>query len=67
MRILREKLVELPKIPMIVGGKIFKRLEGIPRVEEVDMNLLGLQRVVECKRKNQTGKLVSLSMVVGSK
>ncbi|MCI91339.1 hypothetical protein A2U01_0112633, partial [Trifolium medium] len=29
------------------------------------VNLVGLRRVVGCKRKNQTGKLVSLAMVVG--
>ncbi|MCI67506.1 hypothetical protein A2U01_0088765, partial [Trifolium medium] len=28
------KLMELPKIPMVAGCKIFKRAEGIPRVEE---------------------------------
>ncbi|MCI42542.1 hypothetical protein A2U01_0063779, partial [Trifolium medium] len=27
--------VELPKIPMVAGCKIFKRVEGIPRDEEV--------------------------------
>jgi hypothetical protein len=59
--------VELPKIPLVVGGKIFKRTKDIPRVEEVNMNLVILQRVVECKRKNQTRKLLSLAMVVGSK
>jgi hypothetical protein len=48
-------------------GKIFKRTKDIPRVEEVNMNLVILQRVVECKRKNQTRKLLSLAMVVGSK
>ncbi|MCI29414.1 hypothetical protein A2U01_0050623, partial [Trifolium medium] len=40
------ELVELPKNPMVAGGKIFKRVEGIPRVEEVKVNLLGLRRVV---------------------
>ncbi|PNX76046.1 hypothetical protein L195_g031991 [Trifolium pratense] len=29
----RCKLVELPKNPMVVGGKIFMRTEGIPRYE----------------------------------
>ncbi|MCI70426.1 hypothetical protein A2U01_0091689, partial [Trifolium medium] len=61
------KLVKLPKIPMVVGDKIFKMAEGIPSVEEVKVHLVGLQMVVECKRENQTGKLVSLAMVVVSK
>ncbi|MCI71633.1 hypothetical protein A2U01_0092896, partial [Trifolium medium] len=34
------KLVELPKIPMVVGGKIFKTAEDIPMVEEVKVNLV---------------------------
>jgi hypothetical protein len=28
------KLVELPKITMVVGGKVFKRKEGVLSVEE---------------------------------
>jgi hypothetical protein len=42
--------------------------EGIPRDEEVVVHLVGLRRVVGCKRKNQTEKLESKTMdVVGSK
>jgi hypothetical protein len=59
--------VGLPKIHVVAGGMIFKRAEDIPRVEEVKVNLVGLRRVVGCKRENQTEKLVSLAMVVGSK
>jgi hypothetical protein len=32
---------------MIVGGKIVKRAEDIPSVEEVTVNLVGLQRAVK--------------------
>jgi hypothetical protein len=38
---------------MVVGGKIFKRGEDIVRVVEVKVHLVGLRRVVGCKRKNQ--------------
>jgi hypothetical protein len=34
--------VELPKIYVVVGGKIFKRAEDIPGVEDVKVNLVGL-------------------------
>jgi hypothetical protein len=61
------KLVELPKVDMAVGSKIFKREEGILRVEEVKVNLVGLQRTIKCKRKNQIGKLISLTMNFGFK
>ncbi|MCI32477.1 hypothetical protein A2U01_0053691, partial [Trifolium medium] len=52
---------------MVAGCKIFKRAEGIPRVEEEEVNLVGLRRVVGCKRKSQTGKLAGLAMGVRSK
>ncbi|PNY13925.1 hypothetical protein L195_g010594, partial [Trifolium pratense] len=32
---------------------------------QMKINLVGLRKVVGCKRKNQTGKLVGLEMVVG--
>ncbi|MCH90050.1 hypothetical protein A2U01_0010956, partial [Trifolium medium] len=48
-KILWWKLVELPKISMIIGYKNFKRVEGIMRVEEVKVNLLGLAMVVGSK------------------
>ncbi|MCI29324.1 hypothetical protein A2U01_0050533, partial [Trifolium medium] len=55
------------KNPMVAGGKIFKRAKVIPWVGEVEVNLVGLRRVVGCKREVQTEKLGSLTMVVGSK
>jgi hypothetical protein len=65
MQVLQE-YVGLHKILVVARGKIFKRAEDILRVEEVKVNLVGLRVVVGCKRKNQTEKLVSLAMVVGS-
>ncbi|MCI56798.1 hypothetical protein A2U01_0078049, partial [Trifolium medium] len=50
---------------MVAGYKIFMRAEDIPRDEEEDVYLVGLRRVVGCKREVQTGKLVSLAMGVG--
>ncbi|PNX59181.1 hypothetical protein L195_g051286 [Trifolium pratense] len=46
------KLVGLT--PLVVGGKIFKKTKDISRVEDVKVNLVGLRRVVGCKRNNQT-------------
>jgi hypothetical protein len=43
------------------------RVEDIPRNEDVKVNLVGLRRIVGHKRKNQTEKLESLTMFVGSK
>jgi hypothetical protein len=43
------KLVGLPEIPMVVGGKIFMRAEGISRDEEVEVKLVGLEMVVGSK------------------
>ncbi|MCI54654.1 hypothetical protein A2U01_0075904, partial [Trifolium medium] len=42
------------------------RAEGIPRDEEEEVHLVGLQKVVGCKRKSQTEKLTGLAMGVGS-
>ncbi|MCI60597.1 hypothetical protein A2U01_0081853, partial [Trifolium medium] len=58
------KLGVLPKNPMVAGYKIFIKAESIPRDEDDEVYLVGLRRVVGCKRKKQTGKLVSLAMVV---
>ncbi|MCI46351.1 hypothetical protein A2U01_0067591, partial [Trifolium medium] len=52
---------------MVAGYKIFMRAEGIPRDEEEEVYLVGLRRVVGCKREVQIGKLVILAMGVGSK
>ncbi|MCI37957.1 hypothetical protein A2U01_0059185, partial [Trifolium medium] len=51
------KLVKLPKNPMVAGGKIFMRAEGIPMDEHEEVHLVGLRRVVGCKKEVQTGKL----------
>ncbi|MCI53400.1 hypothetical protein A2U01_0074646, partial [Trifolium medium] len=46
---------------------IFMRPEDILRDEEEEVHLGEQQMVVGCKRESQTGKLVGLTMVVGSK
>jgi hypothetical protein len=38
------EIAELPNIPKIVEGKIFKRVGGIQRVEELEMYLVRPQR-----------------------
>ncbi|KEH39006.1 hypothetical protein MTR_2g088103 [Medicago truncatula] len=43
------------KTPRVVGCKIFKRVEGIMRVEEVILNVVGLPSVVGDKDKYQCG------------
>ncbi|MCI92413.1 hypothetical protein A2U01_0113709, partial [Trifolium medium] len=43
------KLVELPKIPMVAGCKIFMREEGIPKDEKEEVHLAELRWVVGCK------------------
>ncbi|KAK2409141.1 alpha carbonic anhydrase [Trifolium repens] len=49
-------LVGATKNPMVVGGKTFMRAEGIPRDEEVEVQLVILARVVGSKWKRSRFK-----------
>ena len=48
----RCRLVELPKIPSVVGCKNIQKVEGIPMVEEVGWKLLELHGLVGSKGKS---------------
>jgi len=49
---LRCVLVELPKIPSVVGSKNLQKAEGIPMVEDVRCKLVELLGVVGSKGKS---------------
>ena len=37
---------KLPKNPRVIGYKFYKRVKGIPRIEDVNVNLVELHSVV---------------------
>ncbi|MCI35349.1 hypothetical protein A2U01_0056570, partial [Trifolium medium] len=49
------KLTKLPKIPMVVEGKIFKRAEGITRVEEMKVNFVRHKVSLDPRRRMKPG------------
>jgi len=55
-------LVELPKIPSVVGSKNLQKAEGILMVEEVRCKLVELLGVVGSKGKSSTVVDVKLAL-----